>query len=221
MIIAEKTKIKTKIKICGLNDESAVHAVIKAGADYAGFVNYPKSPRHISISKAVQLKSLLPESIKSVMVLVNPSDELLVEISSEMQPDFFQLHGNETPERLVEIRTKFPQIKTIKAISVRDSGDIKIAEDFYETSNFLLFDAKPTGDNMMHGGNGISFDWNILVGKAPKKNWFLAGGLNAQNITQAIKISGAKMIDVSSGVESSAGVKDARMIEEFVRTVRE
>lgn len=212
--------IASKIKICGLNDESAVRAVIKAGADYAGFVHYPKSPRHLLVEKAAQLKSLLPESIKSVMVLVNPNDELLAEIASEMQPDFFQLHGEESPKRLIEIRKKFPQIKIIKAISVRDSADIKIAENYYDVCDFLLFDAKPTSGKMMHGGNGIAFDWNILAGYASNKNWFLSGGLNSGNVAQAIKISAAKMIDVSSGVERSAGVKDAGMIEEFVKAVR-
>jgi|CXWL01.1.fsa_nt_gi phosphoribosylanthranilate isomerase len=209
------------VKICGLNNESAVRAVIKANADYAGFVHYPKSPRHVSIEQAAKLKSLLPPSIKSVMVLVNPSDGLLTEIFNIMRPDFFQLHGDESPERLGKIRQKFPQIKLIRAISVRNSDDIKKAQDFYKVCDFLLFDAKPSGDNMIHGGNGISFDWSLLAENTPTKNWFLAGGLNAQNIKEALMITGAKFIDVSSGVESSAGVKDAGMIEEFIKVVRQ
>ncbi len=209
------------VKICGLNNESAVRAVIKANANYAGFVHYPKSPRHVSIEQAAKLKSLLPPSIKSVMVLVNPSDVLLTEIANIMRPDFFQLHGDESPERLAEIRQKFPQVKLIKAIPVHNSDDIKKAKDFYDVCDFLLFDAKPSGDNMIHGGNGISFDWSLLAGNTPTENWFLAGGLNAQNIKDAIMITSAKFIDVSSGVESSAGVKDAGMIEEFVKVTRQ
>lgn len=208
------------IKICGLSDETSVRAVIKSGADYAGFVHYQKSPRHVSISQAAYLKSLLPSSIKSVMVLVNPNDELLAEIATNMQPDFFQLHGDETPERLREIHKNFPQIKLIKAITVQNSEDIKKSENFYDVADFLLFDAKPSSDNMMHGGNGISFDWSVLAGNAPTKNWFLAGGLNVQNIKEALMITSARFIDVSSGVESSAGVKDAGMIEEFVKVAR-
>ncbi len=208
------------IKICGLSDETSVRAVIKSGANYAGFVHYQKSPRHVSISQAAYLKSLLPSSIKSVMVLVNPNDELLAEIATNMQPDFFQLHGDETPERLREIHKNFPQIKLIKAISVRNSDDIKKSEDFYDVADFLLFDAKPTNSNMMHGGNGISFDWSLLVDNASPINWFLSGGLNAENITDAIQQTGAKFLDVSSGVEKSAGVKSAELIENFVKVAR-
>lgn len=208
------------IKICGLSNENSVQTVIKAKADYAGFVHYPKSPRHVSVERATQLKSLLPANIKSVMVVVNPTDELLDEIAGKMQPDFLQLHGDESTERLSEIRKKIPDKGIIKAIPVRNSDDIKKAEDFYGITDFLLFDAKPTNDKMMHGGNGIAFDWNILSGNAINKNWFLSGGLNAENIAQAIKISGARMVDVSSGVERSTGVKDEAMIEEFVKVVR-
>lgn len=216
--------IKTKIKICGLNDEISVRAVIKSAADYAGFVHYSKSPRHVSIAQVTNLKSLLPASVKSVMVLVNPTDELLAEIAREMQPDFFQLHGDEIPERLREIHKKFPQIKLIKAISVRNSDDIKKSENFYDVADFLLFDAKPTNSNMMHGGNGISFDWSLLAGNTPPIpipiNWFLSGGLNVENITDAIQQTGAKFLDVSSGVEKSAGVKSAELIENFVKVAR-
>jgi len=234
------------VKICGLSDEISVRAVIESGADFVGFVHYPKSPRHVSIEKAAQLKSLLPESIKSVMVVVDPNDELLVEIASEMQPDYLQLHGNESQSRIREIISSLrgkaeaihnseknwiassreaprndKRIGIIKAISVRNSDDIKIAEDYHGIADFLLFDAKPTNDKMMYGGNGIAFDWDILSGNLANKNWFLAGGLNAENVEQAIKISGAKMVDVSSGVERSSGVKDAKMIEDFVKTVRD
>lgn len=207
------------IKICGLSDESAVQAVIKAKADYAGFVHYPKSPRHVSVERAAELKSLLQDNIKSVMVVVNPDDKLLSDIAEIIQPDYLQLHGDESPEKLAEIRKKFPGMGIIKAIAVRNTDDIKIAEKFYDAVDFLMFDAKPTNSAMMHGGNGIAFDWNILAGY-DKKNWFLSGGLNPENVAQAIKISGAKMVDVSSGVESSPGVKDARLIENFVKVVR-
>lgn len=208
------------IKICGLSNENSVQAVIKAKADYAGFVHYLKSPRHISIERAAQLKSLLPATIKPVMVVVNPGDELLEEIDRVMKPSYLQLHGEETQERISEIRKKFPKIGIIKAIPIRTIDDIKIAEKFYDVADFLMFDAKPTNNNMMHGGNGISFDWNILSKKKIAKPWFLSGGLNAENVAEGIKISGAEMVDVSSGVERSPGVKDAGLIENFVKVVR-
>ncbi|MEQ1705424.1 MAG: phosphoribosylanthranilate isomerase [Rickettsiales bacterium] len=208
------------VKICGLSDEISVRAVIESGADFVGFVHYPKSPRHVSIEKATKLKSLLPDNIKSVMVVVNPDDKLLSDIAGIMKPDFLQLHGNETPEILTEIRKKFPKIKTIKAVSVCNLDDIKIAENYYDIAEFLLFDAKPTNDKMMHGGNGIAFDWNILAGQKFTLPWFLSGGLNAENVAQAIKTSGTKIVDVSSGVERSAGVKDISLINEFVKAVR-
>lgn len=208
------------VKICGLSDEISVRAVIESGADFVGFVHYPKSPRHVSVERAAQLKMLLPDNIKSVMVVVNPDDKLLSDIAGIMKPDFLQLHGNEMPERLTEIRKKFPKIKMIKAISMCNLDDIKIAENYYDIAEFLLFDAKPTNDKMMHGGNGIAFDWNILAEKQIALPWFLSGGLNSENIAQAIKISGAKMVDVSSGVESSPGVKDVGLIKNFVKVVR-
>lgn len=208
------------VKICGLNSDSAIDAIIAASADFAGFVYYPKSPRHVSIDRMAQLKKLLPENIKSVAVVVNPDDDLLTEIASKVQPDFFQLHGDETVQRLSEIRNKFPQVKLIKAIAVRDADDIKKSSEFADIADFLLFDAKPTNNDMLHGGNGIPFDWSLLSGNVPTKNWFLSGGLNANNIMEAIKKTGVKFIDVSSGVESSAGVKDVKMIEEFVRIAK-
>ena len=257
-----------------------MQAAVRAGADFIGFVHYQKSPRHVSIEQAAKLKSLLPPSVKSVMVVVNPNDELLAEIASKMSPDFFQLHGEETPERVAEIRKNFPQIGIIKAIAIRDLHDIESAKRYSSLSlrgakrqsnpepqnwiaspqkrfvarndaDYLLFDAKPTDKNMMHGGNGIAFDWDLLANYschpdtelAKRKDllqrqdpsvaslsqddnyceekWFLSGGLNAKNVAEAIHKTGAKMVDVSSGVESSAGVKDVGLIAEFVKAVRE
>lgn len=212
--------MKIAIKICGLSDENSIQAVIKAKADFAGFVHYPKSQRHVSVQRAAELKALLPATIKSVMVVVNPDDELLADITEIMQPDYLQLHGEETPEIISEIHKKFPGMGIIKVISVRTADDIKAAEKFYDIADFIMFDAKPTNSNMMHGGNGISFDWNIVAGY-DKKNWFLSGGLNTENVAQAIKISGANMVDVSSGVESAPGVKDTGLIKNFVKVVRE
>jgi phosphoribosylanthranilate isomerase len=207
------------IKICGLNDEESVQAVIKYGVEFAGFVHYPKSPRHISLNIAVQYKEMLPDNIKSVVVMVNPADDLLSEIQREIMPDFFQLHGDENMERILQIRKKFPQTGIIKAIAVESSADIENAEKFYDIADFILFDAKPVKD-MIHGGNGISFDWSLLTGNKMPEKWFLSGGLNAGNINDAIAKTGAKFIDVSSGVEESRGVKKPELIEKFIKAAR-
>jgi phosphoribosylanthranilate isomerase len=207
------------IKICGLNDEESVQSVIKAGADFAGFVHYAKSPRHISLNVAAQFRELLPDTIKSVMVMVNPSDELLIEMQREIAPDFFQLHGDETKERVIDIRNKFTNTGIIKAIAVQNTDDIKRAKEYNNITDFILFDAKPT-ENMIHGGNGISFDWSLLTVNEMPENWFLSGGLNTGNVKSAISQTGARFIDVSSGVEQSRGVKSPELIENFIKTAR-
>lgn len=212
--------MSVSIKICGLNSVDAVRSVVKAGANYAGFVYYPKSPRHLSIEQAADLRLLLPKTVSAVVVIVNPDNELLAKIARMVQPDFFQLHGEETPERLREVRSQFPDIGIIKSIPVRNVEDLGQADKYTKIVDYLLFDAKPSNRNMMHGGNGLAFDWNIMSGKKIMTPWFLSGGLNAENVAQAIKISGAKMVDVSSGVERSAGVKDERLINDFVKAVR-
>lgn len=211
--------MNTAIKICGLNDEISVRSVIKSGADFAGFVHYPKSPRHISIELASKLKSLLPATIKSVAVMVNPDDSLLSDIKSKMQPDFFQLHGNETAQRVQEIRNNFPDTAIIKAIAVREYSDVEKAACFYGIIDYILFDAKPAS-GMIEGGNGIVFDWSLLAGKTIPEKWFLSGGLNSKNIKEAIVQTGAKFVDVSSGVEDSPGVKNPTLIEKFIKMAR-
>lgn len=242
------------VKICGLNSKDVVEAVIKSGADYAGFVHFQKSPRHQSVSQITNFIKLLPKNIKSVVVMVNPDDTLLTEIAKEAKPDFFQLHGSETSERLQEIRNKFPDIGIIKAISVRNTEDIKNSAIFSDLCDFLLFDARASDNSIIQGGNGIAFDWNLFdkldnehipseswdpeaqnqlqagvksylpLGtdfRRYYKNWFLAGGLNAKNVKEAIAKTGAKMVDVSSGVETSAGVKDAALIDEFIKVAKQ
>ena len=154
------------------------------------------------------------------MVLVDPPDDLLQKITAEINPHSLQLHGGETPERIAEIRSKYPAVKIIKALPVGNEKDLDMIDIFSNIADFLLFDAKPADKNAMHGGNGIAFDWHILSGKKIATPWFLSGGLNAGNITQAIKQSGAKFVDVSSGVENSPGVKDAELIKQFVKVAR-
>ncbi|MDX1975132.1 MAG: phosphoribosylanthranilate isomerase [Rickettsiales bacterium] len=205
------------VKICGLTDPASVAAAVSAGTRYVGFVFYPASPRHISVAQAAALKATLPTSVASVSVLVDPDDALLASIERELRPDYLQLHGKETPERLKQIRTLCPSSKIIKALSVRTGDDIAQAGRYIEACDMLLFDAKPPQlAGMLPGGNGLSFDWTLLNNRTFARPWFLSGGLNGENVADAIRHSGATMVDVSSGVEQSPGVKDAQLITQFI-----
>lgn len=205
-----------QIKICGLNSESAVQTVTAAKADYAGFVFFPRSPRHVTLERAAELKALLPATIQSVSVLVDPDDALIAQVQSILKPDYIQLHGKETPERVAAIKNTGAKI--IKAISVRSGDDVAQAGR-YAAADMLMFDAKAPED-ALPGGNGLSFDWVLLKGREFAKPWFLSGGLNPDNVAQALGATGARQVDVSSGVESAPGVKDATLIEQFVKAVR-
>jgi phosphoribosylanthranilate isomerase len=209
------------IKICGLTDETAVQAVIAAKAEYAGFVYFPASPRHVALARAAELKALLPDGVRSVSVVVNPDDALLAEVQGVLKPDFVQLHGKETRERVLDIRKKFPQMKIIKAISVRSADDVAAHMHYSDSVDMLMFDAKPLEmPHMLPGGNGLTFDWALLQGRSFPLPWFLSGGLNPENVAEAMRLTGAQMVDVSSGVERAPGVKDAALIEQFVKAVR-
>ena len=208
------------VKICGLSEESSIQAVVKASAQYAGFVTFPKSPRHVSPKRAGELKKGLPAHVKTASVLVDPDDALLAEIVRDFAPDYFQLHGSETPERIAQIKTSFPGTGIIKAIKVSSRADIKSARAFEAVADMLMFDAMPPKDAALPGGNGVAFDWTLLSGQSFARPWLLSGGLTPQNVAQAVRESGAKMVDVSSGVESSAGVKDPEKIAQFVEAAK-
>ena len=209
-----------RVKICGLNNEAAVQAAVSAGADFAGLVSFEKSPRHVSLEQAATLKALLPPHIRSVIVLVDPDDALLADIFRTVQPDFFQLHGTETPGRLYDIRSHFPAVGLIKAIPVSSAQDVLIAEAFRTFASYILFDAKAPNDTSLPGGRGESFDWSLLANAEIPLPWFLSGGLTPENVAEAIQKTGAQMVDVSSGVESAPGVKDAALIQAFVKAVK-
>lgn len=177
-----------------------------------GFVHFPKSPRHVSLEHAAELKKLLPAHVKSVVVTVNPDDVLVDNIIRIVKPDYIQLHGNETAMRIAEIHAK---MKVIKAIPITTPDDIvEMACDM------LMFDAKPPTGAELPGGNGISFDWKILKGFQTMRPWMLSGGLTPENVAEAICQSGATIVDVSSGVEREPGVKDAGKIQAFIKAAR-
>lgn len=207
------------VKICGITDESAIKALTLARADYAGFVFFQKSPRHLSPEAAANLRMLLPPSIQAVSVLVNPDDTLLGYIAAVVKPHYFQLHGHETPTRVGEIKRMFPSIRIIKALPVSTVADLEPAANFAD-ADMLMFDAKPPV-GQLPGGNALAFDWKILNGQTFSKPWILSGGLTPENVATAITQSGATMVDVSSGVERTRGVKDSVLIREFITRAKD
>jgi len=214
--------VNIKAKICGLSTSESVNAAIAAGAAYIGFVFYPPSPRNISPEKASELARLVGDDIDKVGVFVNPDDETLSSVLKLVDLNFIQLHGNETVERVQYLQKRF-SVKVIKAISVASIGDISRAREYEKTADILLFDAKAPIDleNALPGGNGIEFDWNLISNSIWQIPWMLSGGLDATNVSLAAKISGAKIVDVSSGIENYPGQKDIEKINSFMNTVRE
>ncbi len=212
----------TEIKICGLSAPEQMHAAVEAGADYVGLMFYEPSPRNVSVPVAQELAAIARNRSKIVAVLVDADDSLIDAINVSVKPDFFQAHGSETPARLAEItaRTAVPVIKVIK---VRDASDIETAADYADVADFILFDARAPDAlaDALPGGNGVAFDWSLLAGDAGQPRFMLSGGLNADNVAKAIAVTGAPMVDVSSGVESAPGNKDATAIVNFIEAVRQ
>ncbi len=206
----------TEVKICGINSNEALNAAQEAGAEYLGFVFFPKSPRHVSAEQAAALTKQVKPGTQKVGLLVNPSDDDIRQITEQASLDILQLHGGETPERVAEIKRNF-DLEVMKVIKVSEQKDFETVPVFEEVSDRLLFDAKPPKDlkNALPGGNAISFDWRLLAGKSWKRPWMLAGGLNCDNVQDAIHISGAPAVDVSSGVEDKPGLKSIDKIHTF------
>lgn len=202
-----------EIKVCGINDEISMQTAINCKVDYVGLVFYQASPRNISIKQSRKLLQLRNNVSKIVALTVNPDDDFLFEIKKSVKPDYIQLHGNEDPNRCMDIKKKF-NIPIIKGVSIKNKLNLlKLVRAFEDICDILLLDA-PSED--LPGGNGKKFDWNILKDFKSKKKWMLAGGLNIQNIKKAIEITRAPAIDISSGLEIVKGVKDPKLIENFM-----
>lgn len=207
-----------KVKICGLKSEEGVQAALSAGADFLGLVFFEKSPRNVSLEQAERLRRLAV-SVPVTAVTVNPDNAFLDKLTKQVKPDLIQLHGQEAPARVEQIKTRYG-IPVIKAVGVDADTDSTELVAYDTIADMLMFDAKAPVGSALPGGRGESFDWNILRGLKLRKPWFLSGGLNVANIRQAIAISGAPMVDVSSGVESSPGVKDAELIRRFIHEAK-
>ena len=205
-----------RVKICGLRTAGDVAAVAAAGAAYAGFNFFPKSPRYVTVDEARSLALGAPEGLCKVALVVDADDAALDAIVGAVPLDMLQLHGHETPARVAEVKARYG-LPVMKVIGVAGEGDLASLTEFSLVADQLLIDAKPPKDAVLPGGNGLVFDWRLLVGRKWLRPWMLAGGLNAGNVAEAVRLTGARQVDVASGVESAPGVKDADKIAEFVR----
>lgn len=204
-------------KICGLRTPETVAAALDGGASHLGFMIFRKSPRHQEPLAHAAIAQPARGRAKIVAVVVDPTDALLDQIKTELAPDMVQLHGEETVERVAAINAR--GIPVIKALPVSSLDDVVAAAAFATIVEALLFDAKPPPGVDIPGGNGVAIDWTLLKGANPGVPWFLSGGLTPENVTQAIGISGARAVDVSSGVESARGIKDPQRITAFLKAV--
>ena len=208
-----------QVKICGLTTPDAIDAAVGAGAVYGGLVFHPKSPRFVALEKARILAERMRGRLKSVALITDMDDAGIAELVKTVAPEFLQLHGSESVQRTAEIRARFG-LAVIKVQPVAEAADLAVAADYEKVADMLMFDAKPPKGAERPGGHGAAFDWKILSGRAFRKPWFLAGGLDPENVARAIALSGAELVDVSSGVESAPGVKDAARIQAFINAAR-
>jgi phosphoribosylanthranilate isomerase len=208
-------------KICGLKTPETVAAAVAGGASLVGFNFYGRSPRCVDPATVKQLAASIPASVRKVGLLVDDSDAHIAEILSGCDLDLLQLHGHETPERVVEIRARFGK-PAIKVIPVSEAADLDRAAAYEDVADYLMFDAKPPKAmaNALPGGNALSFDWTLLSNRRFQRPWLLAGGLTADNLVGAVRISGAPMVDVSSGVEDHPGEKNVSKIKAFLDASR-
>ncbi|WP_088183901.1 phosphoribosylanthranilate isomerase [Sphingobium sp. Z007] len=207
------------IKICGLSTPETVGAAVSGGASHIGFVHFAKSPRHVEPDQIKALAALAPAYVEKVAVVVDPTDEMLGELVGTGALTTLQLHGKESPQRAAAIRARFG-LPVWKAIAVKTSADIDGATAYVGAVDRLLFDAKTPDGAALPGGMGLRFDWTLLRGLAIPAPWGLSGGLGIDNVVEAIRISGAPLIDVSSGVESAPGIKSVDKIMAFCKAVQ-
>lgn len=207
------------IKICGISTPDTLDAVMQARADFVGLNFYPPSPRHVSPTQARQLAERSTGRIARVGVFVDPGDALLADAVAAGQLDAIQLHGQESPQRAAQVRSRF-RLPVWKVLSVATAADIARAADYDQAADFILFDARPPRDAALPGGMGLRFDWSLLQGYRGALPWGLAGGLTPANVAQAVSQTKAPLVDTSSGVESAPGVKDPGLIASFCAAAR-
>jgi phosphoribosylanthranilate isomerase len=206
-----------RAKICGINSRASLDAAIAGGAGFVGFNFYPPSPRALTPEAAAALAGAVPPVVAKVGLLVDEPDERIAEILARVALDMLQLHGKETPARVDDIRRRFG-LPVMKAVKIAEAADLAVADRYVGHADWLLFDAKPPPQmtGALPGGNALSFDWQLLAGRSWPSPWMLSGGLTRDNLGEAVRISGTRVVDVSSGVESQPGQKDPEKIAAFL-----
>ena len=211
--------MKVSVKICGISDARGLIAAVESRASYVGFNFYRRSPRYVALEYAAELAASLPRAVTAVGVFVNPTDADLDSVVSNVRLGMVQLHGRETPERVDDVRAAYG-LPVIKAVGVASARDILAAHAYEEHADWIMFDAKAPKDAMRPGGNAVSFDWSLMKSYTGDTPWMLAGGLTPRNVAKAIRESGARAVDVSSGVETRPGVKSPAKIRAFVNATK-
>jgi phosphoribosylanthranilate isomerase len=204
-----------RVKICGLREEAHVAAAVEAGARYVGFVFFAKSPRNVTVGTAARLAATVPPGVAKVALVVDATDAELDAIVAAVPLDMLQLHGNESPDRVAGIRARFG-LPVMKAVGIAGPEDVEKIALYGKVADQILVDAKAPKGAAVPGGNGLAFDWTLIARKYWPCPWMLAGGLTPDNVAEAIRLTGARQVDVSSGVELAPGVKDAGLIRAFV-----
>ena len=208
------------VKICGLKTPEDAHIAIQAGADLLGCVFFPPSPRNVSAEQAAEVFDMVGDAdVLKVGLFVNPTDDELMSVLNQVRLDLIQLHGDESPERVEEVRQTFA-LPVMKALPIETTEDVEKARTYDGVADRLLFDAKPPKGATRPGGNAIAFDWSLLRDTRWTVPWMLAGGLTVNNVLDAVKQSGCKAVDVSSGVEVEKGIKSPELIEAFLKAVK-
>jgi len=202
-----------RVKICGLRDRAGISAA--AGAAYVGFNFFPKSPRVVDIATAATLAPEVPFGTAKVALVVDADDALIDAITGAVAIDILQLHGRESPGRVAEIRAR-SGLPVMKAMGIATREDMEALGPYFSVADMILVDAKAPKDAVLPGGNGLTFDWQLVAARRWRRPWMLAGGLTPANVAEAIRLTGATQVDVASGVESAPGVKDAGLIREFI-----
>ena len=206
-----------EIKICGLSTPEAVDAAVAARATHIGLVHYPQSPRHVTLEQGAALRARVPREVKVVLLLVNEQPQPTALALQAVRPDVVQFHGAETPEWLALIRQNTP-LEIWKAIGVSGTDNLERAQRYKDAAHRLLYDAPA---KKLPGGSGLTFDWSLLSTFRHAMPWGLAGGLSPENVAEAIRVTGAQLVDTSSGVESAPGVKDVDKIAAFCQAARQ
>ncbi len=210
---------KIKIKICGLTEPAHVASAVAVGTDYLGFNFFPRSPRYVSHAQAASLIATVPGHVQNVALVVDPDDATLEALFAEVPFDILQLHGHESPARVAEIKSRFER-PVMKAIGIADADDLPQITQMSAVADMLLVDTKPPKGADRPGGNAVSFDWSLITDHDWSVPWLLAGGLNPDNVAEAIHQAGATAVDVSSSVESAPGVKDEGLMRAFITAAR-